>query len=143
MVNGPTTKNRRAFAFYISDILSDSIIDSYYRKDCNILGALEALRRQRSFYYHDTSLLKGFLLITERLDLLKVVEEFDVFRDLIWLLEGLITSRGGTSFCHDEFLCDGVDKRNGIGLIVDYMQNLVGESNELIVDTRALIKEAK
>ena len=46
-------------------------------------------------------------------------------------------------FCHDEFLCDGVDKRNGIGLIVDYMQNLVGESNELIVDTRALIKEAK
>ena len=146
VANGLTTKERQAFLFFCSDILPASIADIYDRRDsdCNILEALQALHRQRSFSYNDTSLLKDFLLIQERRDLLKVVEKFDVSRDLIWLLEGLITSRGGTSFCHEEFLCDGIDKVrvNGIAMIIDNMQNLLGEPDELIADTRALFRKA-
>lgn len=145
VASGLTTKEREAFLFYCHDVLPASIADVCDRKDCDILGAFEALRRQRRFSYQDTDLLKDFLLIKGRRDLLKVVEEFDVSRDLIWLLEGLITSRSGTSLCHGEFSSDDThrDERKGTAIIVDYMRNLVVESNELSVDTRALIKKAK
>ena len=141
MAKGLTTKDRKAFLFFCSDILPASIVDICDRRDSDILEALEELRRQRSFSYNDTSLLKDFLLIQERRDLLKVVEEFDVSRDLIWLLEELITSRSGTDFCRGDFA--NRDGKKGTTMVVDRIRNLAVKSNGLTVDTRALIRKAE
>ena len=141
VAGGLTTKEREAFLFYCRDVLPASIADICDRKDCDILGAFEALRCQGRFSYQDTRLLKNFLLIKERRDLLKVVEEFDVSRDLIWLLEELITSRSGTDFCRGDFA--NRDGRKGTTMVVDRIRNLAVKSNGLTVDTRALIRKAE
>ena len=142
VAGGLTTKEREAFLFYCRDVLPDSIADICDRKDCDILEAFETLRCQGMFSYQDTGFLKSFLLIRERCDLLKVVKEFDVSRDLIWLLEELITSKlSGKVLCRDYFADPSLirDGKKGTAMMVDYIHNLSVKSNGLAVGTRALI----